>query len=1047
MFRGNIEYINSLMRFSYKHIDERSEEHKNEYSKIKDRELDIIGNLKKKIPRNIETFEEFQMLGCKNPEIQFLSLVKCYNKLIEEEHKKSDFSSKKIELKGFVKSLEGNGYELLSFNIIENTEELEKVKKNFLDTLIEMIFIYLDQNYPLISYEMSRSYDINEKHIKLINKLISALERETIFAKDITAITKQYKENPEKYERKNVLETINDILNRPISIENGYVQLINQIKKEYFSSENNNNKQKINKNSPNVENSNDIELIKFNRLSEEHKKAIKDILFETPLYLKNLEYSTDDENYKALGTETEELKAIALDITNPLIKEWNSSINSKKNKINLKNKPKGGNSFVGKNTEVSNITPEHNPSEKDNHSLSKEPEPSTQIYSEDLTINQYLNLFGYEETEEDMNQCFTQCVIDNELLKIRLILRFAEINNTIIKIDESVVKYIYDNHNNYVLDYAKKHDIILNKENNTEVEYRLNPKVALKFVKRDRYELTDILVDYSFEPVSIDYSQIDLSNPIVEENRNLYKIGNFEFRIPKNIKLYHEFQMKNYRNSEIQFLRLVKDYNRMAKMNINNSEYDFKKFDFIWYTRYLEGLDTSKLIYNTIESPEDIYNVKKEYHDKSCYIFLKYLILKYGKELPSTNNILPEMKNEIIEFNEKLAKALTNEFYFTKDLTRYLNEIKNNKCLLKEMEIYVKSIHSYRLELPKCYYEIIHQINAEYFGFSINDDNLEPSLYKLNSNELNKYDKLNRAQKIVIRNIIYETPLFINNMESYYSSSYYGEDSLIIAFRNTDYKGIEPVINNIINLLQNTKVHDEIIAPKKYIGMNHKERKIDHTKEKIYYVDENNSLKEAIRKSIFISDNKNNENHSDDESKDYALPKNLKEVYVVSNEKLDENSLPVNEKIFVNYGNKFEIVSTNNEGRLIRGNDNEEYQDLHLCEQVNVIFADIKNLDANCINDADERERNPYYTVNDNGCINLDEYTKYYENEEEEILQYSFNNDTNLYAIKINSIEEKVNITLIRPDPTITKKKQKKKHFHLFSKFKGNFSHKIKEIR
>ncbi|KAG4089716.1 hypothetical protein H8356DRAFT_1342617 [Neocallimastix lanati (nom. inval.)] len=61
MFRGNIEYINSLMRFSYKHIDERLEKHKNEYSKIKDRELDIIGNLKKKITRNIETFEEFEI--------------------------------------------------------------------------------------------------------------------------------------------------------------------------------------------------------------------------------------------------------------------------------------------------------------------------------------------------------------------------------------------------------------------------------------------------------------------------------------------------------------------------------------------------------------------------------------------------------------------------------------------------------------------------------------------------------------------------------------------------------------------------------------------------------------------------------------------------------------------------------------------------------------------------------------------------------------------------------------------------------------------------
>jgi len=75
MFRGNIEYINSLMRFSYKHIDERLEKHKNEYSKIKDRELDIIGNLKKKITRNIETFEEFEMLGCKKPEIQFFILI------------------------------------------------------------------------------------------------------------------------------------------------------------------------------------------------------------------------------------------------------------------------------------------------------------------------------------------------------------------------------------------------------------------------------------------------------------------------------------------------------------------------------------------------------------------------------------------------------------------------------------------------------------------------------------------------------------------------------------------------------------------------------------------------------------------------------------------------------------------------------------------------------------------------------------------------------------------------------------------------------------
>lgn len=105
---------------------------------------------------------------------------------------------------------------------------------------------------------------------------------------------------------------------------------------------------------------------------------------------------------------------------------------------------------------------------------------------------------------------------------MQLIIWFTEINNNIIYIDENIVKnYIYDNTKNIlIIYYAKKHDIILNRDNSTEVEYRFNLKVGLNFVRRYRNELTGILLNYSFDPaLYIDYSKIDLSNNIVENTR------------------------------------------------------------------------------------------------------------------------------------------------------------------------------------------------------------------------------------------------------------------------------------------------------------------------------------------------------------------------------------------------------------------------------------------------------------------------------------------------------------------------------------------------
>ena len=76
------------------------------YPNVKVRALDRIGNLPVRITRNIETYHEFKMYNCKNQEIQFLSLVKRYNRLFGEgnpsdNHKTNDF--KKINITEGVK--------------------------------------------------------------------------------------------------------------------------------------------------------------------------------------------------------------------------------------------------------------------------------------------------------------------------------------------------------------------------------------------------------------------------------------------------------------------------------------------------------------------------------------------------------------------------------------------------------------------------------------------------------------------------------------------------------------------------------------------------------------------------------------------------------------------------------------------------------------------------------------------------------------------------------------------------------------------------------
>ncbi|ORX51102.1 hypothetical protein BCR36DRAFT_412083 [Piromyces finnis] len=203
-------------------------------------------------------------------------------------------------------------------------------------------------------------------------------------------------------------------------------------------------------------------------------------------------------------------------------------------------------------------------------------------------------------------------------------------------------------------------------------------------------------------------------------------------------------------------------------------------------------------------------------------------------------------KKKLMNFKKKLAMALDRETIFCKDLNdlaKKLNEDNNN--------------HKY---VTGRNYDI------------------------LNYENVNDFDKLNGPQRTAVKNIFYESPLYLNNLNTDKKSPYAYLDKISSDFKDIVLKNIVPIASECSDLFKELNPNVYVVAPKKYM-INNKEREVDFENEKVHYINSNGKLV-VIGKEEINMKNKTETNFK--KTKDYLIPKNITIVYIVQTKK-EEN--------------------------------------------------------------------------------------------------------------------------------------------------------------
>ena len=704
-------------------------------------------------PRIQNYFNKFKLNSTRYPEVAFLSIVKDYNKFVIEESNNHKYCFNKIKIFDYVKDLEGSGYKIINFQLAENMEEITKLIKEFGNNVTSMFVNYFRIKYESVvqidNYNLPP--DMKDEMCEFLDKYVEALRRETIFSKDIKEIVNKYAENPEKYELQKVKEVIIDILEKPLEIESGYVQMIKQIESDISKAaaeENNDLECGLNKNT-NVE-INNKERDGSSILNMDQKTTIMNLLNESSIFLKNIVY-TKEQYILTLHLETQELKEIVLEITTSIITNCKNILESYSESSNME-----------KGCTPKNIT-------KNNKTLYELPNLDFQT----LTINFYLkNMFGYEEFETDIEKIVTECVLSNNVTKLKLLIRYAKLNNFVLYFNKDVIKESIKNNNEstkLLTEYARENDIIINLDDDEIVNYEVCPNTILKFVyNNNQYEFTDITIK-TFEEVK------DKPYPNAKE-RKLDRIGNSSIQISRNIETYREFKMYCCKNQEIQLLSLAKTYNRLICNNSSNKDHEFKKIKFQDNLIHLDNKHRF-INFHIIERSSDLPKVKSNFKEKMITLFMFYLKKKYGNFLSKENNIPKEMKKDIIEFSNDLSKALRIETIFAKDIDTVMEQLndKNENYDPKNMKITINNIINYRLNVEYAYLAIIKHIKSEFLDSNENDSNdtpepnTEPNNDKSDPVPINKFDELNKEQRSFFKSLLFELPYYLKNLKySYY---------------------------------------------------------------------------------------------------------------------------------------------------------------------------------------------------------------------------------------------------------------------------------------
>ncbi|OUM61339.1 hypothetical protein PIROE2DRAFT_62568 [Piromyces sp. E2] len=323
-----------------------------------------------------------------------------------------------------------------------------------------------------------------------------------------------------------------------------------------------------------------------------------------------------------------------------------------------------------------------------------------------------------------------------------------------------------------------------------------------------------------------------------------------------------------------------------------------------------------------------------------------------------------------------LVAGLTEETVFAKDIAEFSDKLNKNFNDYDPENILVTiyDILKYPVKIEWGYVDAIKQVNELYFGFSENGE--EPTKYKLNlkGNEnidtnVNQFDELSEVQRKAVKDILYETPLYLHNIRynndiSYKALLWYTKSMHIINFRK-----IEPIIRKYIKLLKqiNEDKYKYITVSKIYWNRNknkgveavtdidinkensnehhHKEGEtvidIDINKEKIYYIKEKELFQEAEKEYFYICDDE--EYHFDRKLKvKFLIPKYAEKAYVVSKDEVNKKVLINGQTVFVAYeGNAFEIINFKNK-RSLKVKKHKKHH-LHLCKEIGASSDNVNN--------------------------------------------------------------------------------------------------------
>lgn len=320
---------------------------------------------------------------------------------------------------------------------------------------------------------------------------------------------------------------------------------------------------------------------------------------------------------------------------------------------------------------------------------------------------------------------------------------------------------------NSVADYQKNINVNLNQNHVLDSKYNviwrdgeINPEREIEFIPQDfmfsisddKSKLNSLIYDITSRKGLDDRER-------QYKSRNLEVINNIKINLEKYFKLIEdknslirpEGDEEGVKKSIEKLTRLT--YSIRTKDNFSESEekeYKNKKSRLDQINDRLLRLnkilvDIEILQTNTCFSPPSLENVDNEIKNQLNEI-INY-ILKQSNTIwnKNLNNLKDEFTNEIDNLSQEILDIENSEVYIkgrdivnkNSELIEYEKQLKNDKELLKEIEIYRdkfnlidKELHVLSEEISKIYCQHVNNLNEFEELFGINEDGLEIAIKK-----------------------------------------------------------------------------------------------------------------------------------------------------------------------------------------------------------------------------------------------------------------------------------------------------------------------------